>query len=134
MAEAVVRAIHTRQLAEHGGLPGVRDEDALASALMRPQNRFAYGDPPPDLASLAASYAYGIARNHPFSDGNKRVALVVCRTFLLLNGVDLAASQHDKYEMFLRLAAGEADEEALASWIRARLQPPGAPGLARASE
>jgi death-on-curing protein len=75
----------------------------------------------PDLASLAAAYAYGIARSHPFSDGNKRVSLVVCRTFLLLNGMDVIASQKDKYETFLRLAANEIAEEALADWIRQRL-------------
>ncbi|GAB4453697.1 MAG: type II toxin-antitoxin system death-on-curing family toxin [Armatimonadaceae bacterium] len=119
--EAVVRAIHRRQLAEHGGLPGIRDENALTSALMRPRNLLTYGDPPPDLAALAAAYAYGIARNHPFSDGNKRVALVVCRTFLRLNGVDFVATQQEKVETFLSLAAGEVTEETLAAWIRKHL-------------
>jgi death on curing protein len=119
--DSVVRAIHSRQIAEHGGLPGIRDEHALASALMRPQNLLAYGDPPPDLAALAVAYAFGLARNHPFSDGNKRVALVVCRTFLLLNGVDLIVTQQEKYETFLRLAAGEVTEEALTAWIREHL-------------
>jgi death on curing protein len=116
--EDVVRAIHRRQIAEHGGLDGVRDEGLLSSALARPQNLFSYGDPPPDLAALAASYAYGIARNHPFIDGNKRVALVVCRLFLQLNGQDIAASSEDKYQTFLRLAEGVVTEEALAEWIR----------------
>lgn len=116
--ETVVRAIHRRQIAEHGGLSGVREENALASALMRPLNLWAYGEPTPDIAALAASYAFGLARNHPFSDGNKRVALVVCRVFLLLNSIDLPASQEEKYQTFLRLAAGESSEEALTAWIR----------------
>ena len=117
----VVRAIHRRQLAEHGGLPGVRDENLLASALARPRNFLAYGDPAPALAALAAAYAYGIARNHPFADGNKRVALVVARTFLVLNGHDFEATQEEKYRTFLRLAAGELPEEELSGWIRQRL-------------
>jgi death-on-curing protein len=119
--EALALAVHARLLGEHGGLPGVRDPNALSSALDRPRNLFAYGgDAPPDLAALAAAYAFGIARNHPFGDGNKRVALVVCRTFLIRNGANLEASQQDKYETFLRLAAGEVTEEALTAWIRAR--------------
>jgi death-on-curing protein len=126
--EDVVLAIHRRQLAEHGGSEGVRDAGLLASALARPRNLLAYGaqdaeDPaaPPDLAALAASYAFGIARNHPSVDGNKRVAFVVARTFLLLNGVDLAASQEDKCVTFLRLAEGRLREQELAAWIRAHL-------------
>lgn len=117
----MVRAIHRRQLLEHGGLLGIRDENALLSALMRPRNLFAYSEPTPDLVALAASYAYGVARSHPFSDGNKRVALVVCRTFLRLNGVGISATQQEKYETFLRLAAGELAEDALAAWLRERL-------------
>ena len=117
----MVRAIHQRQLAEHGGLAGLRDENALASALMRPRNLLFYGEPTPDLAALAAAYAFGIARNHPFSDGNKRVALVVCRTFLLLNGYDLQATQEEKYQTFLRLAAREISDTDLAVWVRDRL-------------
>lgn len=116
--EDVVRAIQRRQLAEHGGLPGVRDENALASALARPRYLLVYGTPPPDLEALATAYAFGIARNHPFTDGNKRVALVVCRTFLILNGRDLQATQEEKYRTFLRLAAGELSEDELAGWIR----------------
>ncbi|HZT42206.1 MAG TPA: type II toxin-antitoxin system death-on-curing family toxin [Chthonomonadaceae bacterium] len=116
--EDVVRAIHQRQLAEHGGLPGVRDPNALASALARPRNLLAYGEPMPDIVTLAAAYAYGIARNHPFADGNKRVSLVVCRTFLMLNGYDIDATQEEKYKTFLRLAAGELSEEELIQWIR----------------
>ena len=116
-----VRAIHKRQLAEHGGIEGIREESLLLSALDRPQNLYAYSEPKPDLAMLAASYAYGIARNHAFLDGNKRVALVVCRTFLKLNGVDLAASQEEKVRVFLCLAEGNLSEAELADWIRAHL-------------
>jgi death-on-curing protein len=119
--EDVVLAVHLRQLAEHGGGEGIRDEGLLQSALARPQNLLAYGDPPPDLASLAAAYAYGIARNHPFIDGNKRMALIVARLFLLLNGTDLVATQDEKYLTFLALAAGELTEEEVANWVRAHL-------------
>ncbi|MCB1587414.1 MAG: type II toxin-antitoxin system death-on-curing family toxin, partial [Xanthomonadales bacterium] len=87
----LVMAIHNRQLAEHGGIPGVRDEGLLDSAISRPRQRHAYGDPPPDLAALAASLAFGLARNHPFLDGNKRTAAVACETFLLLNDVEIIA-------------------------------------------
>ena len=114
----VVLAIHRRQLAEHGGGVGIRDEGLLASALARPKNLLAYSDEEPDLAALAASYAYGIARNHPFVDGNKRTAYVVCRTFLMLNGRDLTASREKKYLVFLRLAEGRLSEDELAGWLR----------------
>lgn len=119
--EDVVLAVHLRQLSEHGGGEGVRDEGLLQSALARPQNLLAYGDPPPDLSGLAAAYAYGIARNHPFVDGNKRTALIVARLFLLLNGVNLIATQEEKYSTFLALAAGELSEDTLAEWVRAHL-------------
>ncbi len=115
----VVLAIHRRQLAEHGGGAGIRDDGLLASALARPKNLLAYSDEEPDLAALAASYAYGVARNHPFVDGNKRTAYVTCRTFLVLNGRDLEASREEKYLAFLRLAEGELSEDELAAWIRA---------------
>ena len=121
--EDVVLAIHRRQLAEHGGSDGVRDAGLLSSALARPRNLFAYGEPVPDVAALAASYAYGIAKNHPFVDGNKRTALVVSRTFLALNGFDLAASQEEKYRTFLSLAEGSLSEGDLAEWLRQRLLP-----------
>ena len=120
--EETVTAIHHRQIAEHGGSEGLRDEGLLSSALARPQNLLAYGEPPPDLASLAAAYAYGIARNHPFVDGNKRTALVAARTFLILNGVDLDATQDEKVLTFLNLAEGAISEEELADWIRKRIQ------------
>ena len=121
--EETVLAIHDRQLAEHGGGTGLRHARLLASALARPQNLLAYGaDPPPDLPALAAAYAYGIATNHPFVDGNKRTAYVVCRTFLLVNGKDLNTDPTSKYITFLRLASGEVSEEALATWIRGRMK------------
>jgi death on curing protein len=116
----VVLAVHRRQLAEHGGSEGIRDPGLLDSALARPKNHLAYTDEP-DLALLAASYAWGLARNHPFVDGNKRTAYVVCRTFLKLNGRDLDAPQEEKYLTFLRLAEGRLTEQDLAGWIRDHL-------------
>ena len=114
----VVLAIHRRQLAEHGGQKGVRDEGLLASALARPKNLMAYSDLPPDIAALAASYAYGIARNHAFVDGNKRTAFVVCQTFLALNGLELPCPKEEQYLTFLRLAEGNLEESQLGHWIR----------------
>lgn len=119
--EDVVRAIHARQLAEHGGALGVRDDGLLSSALARPQNLLAYSKELPNLSLLAAAYATGIARNHPFVDGNKRTAFVVCRLFLRLNGHDISASKEDKYATFLRLASGDVSEEELGDWIRNHL-------------
>lgn len=119
----VVLVIHQRQLAEHGGGSGVRDTGTLESALARPQNLFACSQGKPDLAALAASYAFGIVKNHPFVDGNKRTGYVVCRTFPLLNGCDMVASQEEKYITFLSLAEGRLDEQSLAMWIRSRLTP-----------
>lgn len=111
-------AIHDRQLAEHGGSSGVRDDNLLESALARPQQVYAYGDPAPDLADLAASLAYGLARNHPFVDGNKRTAYVVCRTFLALNDAELVAEAEEKYLMILALAEGKLKVEDFAVWLR----------------
>ena len=113
-----VLALHLRQLAEHGGGEGIRDEGMLESALARPQQRFAYGDPPPDLCALATSYAHGLAKNHPFIDGNKRTAYVVMRLFLLRNGRDVNAGKEDRYYAMLALAAGEHSEESFARWLR----------------
>jgi len=121
LLEETVIAIHQRQISEHGGIEGLRDEGLLSSALARPQNLLAYAQPRPDLAALAAAYAYGIALDHPFVDGNKRTALVAARTFLLLNGVNLEASQDEKYLTFLQLAAGTLTEDQLADWIRKRI-------------
>lgn len=119
--EDVVLAVHLRQLAEHGGGEGIRDEGLHQPTLARLQNLLIYGHPSPDLASLAAAYAYGIARNHPFVDGNKRTAFIVARLFLLLNGANLVTMQEEKYSTFLALAAGELSEEDLANWLRAHL-------------
>lgn len=117
----VVRLIHLRQLAEHGGASGVGDDGLLASALARAKNSRAYAEDPPDLASLAAAYAFGIANNHPFVDGNKRTAYVVCRTFLKLNGHDIEASAKEKYVTFWSLAAGKLSECQLGDWLREHL-------------
>lgn len=115
-------AIHDRQLAEHGGSADVRDESLLASALARHQQLYAYGEPPPDLADLAASLAYGLARNHPFVDGNKRTAHVCYRAFLALNGVTLVASDEDKYAVMIGLADGSLPEGEFATWLRERIR------------
>ena len=115
-------AIHERQLAEHGGGIGVRDEGLLDSALARPQQSHAYGDPPPDLADLAASLAFGLARNHPFIDGNKRTAHVCYRVFLALNGADLVASDEDKYVRMIGLAEGSLSEAEFATWLREHIR------------
>ena len=121
LLEETIVAIHQRQIAEHGGGEGLRDEGLLVSALARPQNLFAYGQPPPDLAALAAAYAYGLACDDPFVDGNKRTALIAARTFLLLNGANLEAGQDEKFLTFQRLAEGSLTEEELADWIRMRI-------------
>lgn len=117
MLRETVLAIHSRQIAEHGGSDGLRDEGLLLSALARPENLLAYGENV-DIAALAASYAFGIAKNHPFIDGNKRTSLVVMRTSLASNGIDFAASREEKYITFLKLAEGRLSEEQLADWIR----------------
>ncbi len=117
----VVLAIHRRQLAEHGGIDGLRDAGLLESAIARPQNLCAYSDPKPDHSALAASYAFGIIKNHPFLDGNKRTGYAVCRTFLIRNGHDIHATQEQKYQAFLAVASGELDETGLVDWIRSVL-------------
>ena len=119
---ALALAMHDRQLAEHGGGSGVRDEGMLDSALARPQQRHAYGDPPPDLADLAAALAFGLARNHPFVDGNKRTAHVCYRIFLALNDAELTASAEDKYIHMLALAEGSLSEAEFAAWLRPHLR------------
>ena len=116
---AVALAAHDEQLAEHGGARGVRDRNMLESAMARPLNLVAYGDP--DAAELAASYAFGIAGNHPFVDGNKRTAAVVSETFLVLNGFALACDDVELVTASLALAAGELSVEALAEWFRSHL-------------
>ena len=111
-------AIHDRQLAEHGGPIGVRDASALESALARPRNQWAYGEA--DLCALAAAYAFGVARNHPFTDGNKRTAWVLARLFLALNDVRIAFEPEDAIEMVLLLAAGKLAEDEVTAWLSAR--------------
>lgn len=118
----LVLLLHDRQIAEHGGLAGVRDEGLLLSALARPQQLYAYGDPPPDLADLAASLAHGIAKNHAFVDGNKRSAIVSCETFIELNGAMLDASDTEIYPAILGLANGSLSEADFAAWLRVRLR------------
>ena len=118
----VVEAIQFDQIQSHGGLAGLRDEGALESALARPRNRFAYGRKP-DLATLAAAYAFGLARDHPFQDGNKRIAFVTAVVFLGLNGYDLEVSDEDVVANIVALAAGRLSEAKLAAWIRRNMRP-----------
>lgn len=113
-----VLAIHDAQLADHGGLPGLRDLGLLESALARPKNLLAHAPRPPDAYALAAAYAYGLARNHAFIDGNKRTAYVVARLFLLLHGCDVTAPDVERVLMFERLGKGEVAEGELAQWLR----------------
>lgn len=122
VSETVAAAVHDEQLAQHGGPAGIRDQGGLASALARPINLDAYGEP--DAASLAAAYAFGIARNHPFVDGNKRTAWVLARLFLALNNFALQYTNADAIQIMLRLASGELSEEDLAAWFRERLSIP----------
>ncbi len=118
---AVLRAVHEEQLAEHGGASGTRDEGLFESALARPENLAAYGAP--DIAALAAAYGWGLARNHPFVDGNKRTAFVATELFLMLNGFELTADDASCILTMLTVAAGDMSEDAFAAWIRAHLQP-----------
>ena len=118
----VVEAVHFEQIRTHGGLAGLRDEAAFESALGRPRNRWAYGRQP-DLARLAASYAFGLARDHPFRDGNKRVAFLTAVVFLELNGYELLASDDEVVARMVALAAGRMTEARLAAWIRDRIHP-----------
>ncbi len=119
VAQEVAIAVHAEQLSEFGGGEGVRDFGLLESAMARPQNLEQYGDP--DISELAASYAYGIARNHPFIDGNKRTAAVISETFLMLNGATLAATDAELVVAFVALAAGELSEDELTDWFRIHL-------------
>lgn len=116
-----VLAIHDLLLAEHGGLTGLRDEAALDAALARPRQKQRYEDP--TLPELAAAYAFGIARSHPFADGNKRLALSCADVFLRLNGHRLAATEVDAVATFVELAAGDLDEAALTAWIQRHAEP-----------
>ncbi len=116
----VLRAVHEEQLAEHGGATGTRADGLFESALARPQNLAGYGEP--DAADLAAAYGFGIARNHPFIDGNKRTAFVAVELFLDLNGFDLVAGDADCVLTMLAVAAGQMDEATFARWLRQHTQ------------
>jgi len=118
---AVMRDVHEAQLAEHGGAFGTRDQGLFDSALARPLHLASYGEP--DAAALAAAYGFGIARNHPFVDGNKRTAFVAVELFLVLNGWRLVAGDADCIQTMLQVATGEVDETAFAAWLRAHTRP-----------
>jgi death on curing protein len=120
VSRLVVEAAHTDLLLTHGGLPGLRDENLLESALARPRQRYAYDPTTSDLAALAAAYGFGLARNHPFRDGNKRVAFVTMAVFLGLNGIEFTATEAEVVTTIVALASGALEEDALASWIRLR--------------
>jgi death-on-curing protein len=121
VSRAALELLHDESLAEHGGAPGLRDEGLFESALARPQNLAHYGQP--DFADLAASYGVGLAKNHPFVDGNKRVAFLAVGLFLSLNGMRLAATQADATLAMLAVAAGTLDEPAFAQWLRDHAKP-----------
>jgi death-on-curing protein len=121
LSEQLILAIHDEQLAEHGGSTGLRDRGLLDSALARPLNRAAYGQP--DIAELAAVYALGIVQNHPFIDGNKRTAFVALELFLRLNGCLLAAGDAESVVMMLAVAAGEVMDDEFTAWVRLHAQP-----------
>ncbi len=123
---AALLLLHDESLAEHGGAAGIRDQGMFESAMSRPRNLALYGNP--DIADLAASYAYGLARNHPFVDGNKRAAFLAAGLFLYLNGQRLAATQAEATVSMLALAAGELDEPGYAAWLRAHIRPRAARG------
>jgi death on curing protein len=121
VARQALELLHDESLAEHGGAPGLRDAGLFESALARPVNLAAYGQP--DIADLAAAYGVGLAKNHPFVDGNKRVAFLAVGMFLGLNGHRLVAGQAEATVVMLDVAAGTLDEPAFAAWLRAHVQP-----------
>lgn len=118
--QEVLLAVHSEQLSEHGGLPGVREPNGLASAIARPENLAHYGDPP--AADLVAAYGFGIARNHPFIDGNKRTAFVAVELFLARNGFELVADDADCVLTMLGVAAGDISEADFAIWLRGHIR------------
>lgn len=118
ITEEFALAIQERQLAEHGGGSGIRDHGMFESAMARPLQLHAYGGDDVGIPDLAAAYAFGLARSHPFVDGNKRTAYVVCRTFLVINGWDMIGTLDDRYAAFVAMSAGEMDEQAFAHWLR----------------
>jgi death-on-curing protein len=118
LSRVVVDAVHHDQLREHGGLPGIRDENVLESALARPQHKWHYDKEKADIPSLAAAYAFGIVKNHPYRDGNKRIGFLVLATFLGINGYDLDVADAEVVDEMRALASGDAREVELAEWIR----------------
>jgi death-on-curing protein len=116
----VVDAVHLDQLREHGGLPGIRDENALESALARPRNQWHYGTAT-DVAALAAAYGWGLASNHPYRDGNKRIAFLTMAIFVELNGHRLEAPEEEVVQVMLAVADRRCSERELAEWIRVHL-------------
>lgn len=121
LSRRALELLHDESLAEHGGLPGLRDEGLLESALARPHQLLAYGQP--DVAALAAAYSFGLIRNHVFADGNKRVAFLATGLFLALNGQRLVTTQADATLTVLALAAGDLSEDEFAHWLRTHIQP-----------
>lgn len=122
--DRTVEAIHKRQIAEHGGAPGLKDANGLHAALARPKNLLAYKSQGLHLTDLAAAYAYGIAKiNHPFHDANKRTAMVVALSFLKMNGLELLADLHERYDKFEGIASGRISEGDLAAWLKLHTQP-----------
>ena len=121
VSRRALELLHDESLAEHGGLPGLRDEGLLESALARPHQLLAYGQP--DVAALAAAYGFGLIRNHVFADGNKRVAFLATGLFLALNGQRLVTTQADATLTVLAMAAGDLSEDDFAHWLRAHIQP-----------
>lgn len=122
IAEQMALEIHDRQLAIHGGLAGVRDAGLLASALARPRHLLAYSSTPPDIAQMSAAYAYGIAKNHPFIDGNKRTAAVVMESFIEFNNLRLTADNQAMYLVIIQLVDGTRSEEDFTNWIRQNIR------------
>ncbi len=122
--DRTVEAIHKRQIAEHGGVPGLKDANNLQAALARPKNLLAYENRGLHPTDLAAAYAFGIAKiNHPFNDGNKRTAMVVALTFLKINGMELTVNLQDRYDKFEGIAAGRISERDLATWLKLHTRP-----------
>jgi death-on-curing protein len=123
ISDELALAIHDRQLAEHGGGGGVRDEGLLESALIRPKQKAYYAGPDMDIPALAAAYAHGVVSNHPFVDGNKRTAYVLCRTLMVLNGWDIVGPLLERYPVIMELASGELDKDGFAEWLRQNARP-----------
>lgn len=123
VTEELALAIHERQLAEHGGGTGIRDQGMFESAMSRPLQLQAYGGDDADITALAAAYAFGLARNRPFVDGNKRTDYVVCRTFLMINGWDMVGALDDRYAAFVSMSAGEIGQQAFTDWLRQHVRP-----------